>query len=328
LQHLSDDDYREFKQQMAREAARKAGFDPGCVEPLVRIPPASRRRVELKVAGGRLGYYEERSHRLVPIEECKVLEPALESLVLRLGPWIATLPEVRSVQINGVDTGYDILLGGKVGGAPSIPSFVEAEKVARISIQEDAGIRTLFQVGPVTVTMGEVKVDISPGAFLQASREAQGIMTDYVLAHAAGSGRVLDLFSGLGTYSFSLAMQAEVTAVEGDALMVKALQEAAKKSQSGVKAIRRDLFRDPLKVEELNRFDAVVINPPRAGASEQSAMLARSKVKKLVMISCNPATFARDARLLKEGGYALENIRPIDQFTYSSHLEINASFAK
>jgi 23S rRNA (uracil1939-C5)-methyltransferase len=301
---------------MAREAVRKAGFDPESVEPIILLPAASRRRVELKVENGRMGYYAERSHRLIDIEECKVLEPALEALVLRLKPQLLAQKSLTAVQVNGVDGGYDILLSGN--GSEKLELAGEAS-VVRASVRDGKVTRTLFESAPAIITLGTVKVEVPPGAFLQASREAQAIMTEHVVTALGGAQNILDLFSGIGTYSFPLAANANVTAMEGDAAMVKAMQTVAMKT---LKAQRRDLFANPVPAAELNRYDAVVINPPRAGAKEQTAELARSKVKKLVMVSCNPATLTRDARYLKEAGYRLLNAVPIDQFSYSPHLEI------
>jgi 23S rRNA (uracil1939-C5)-methyltransferase len=327
LQHVNGDDYRDFKQQMAREAVRKAGFDPACVEPLLSMLTASRRRVDLKVYGGRLGYYEEGSHRLVDIEECRVVEPALEALLLRMKPKLLALPGLTGVQINGVDEGYDIVLSG---GGSSKWQVAGEKDVRRISVYERKEARTLFESGPVTVRMGEVTVNVPPGAFLQASREAQAVMTRFVLEAAGDAPDVLDLFAGLGTFGFPLSTRAQVTAVEAEWAMVKAMKEAAARHTLAdrFKAERRDLFQSPVPSGELGDYDAVIINPPRGGAKEQCAMLARSNVKKLVMISCNPATFSRDARLLREGGYRLKKLVPIDQFVYSPHLEINAEFTK
>jgi 23S rRNA (uracil1939-C5)-methyltransferase len=329
LQHVRDDIYADFKWQMAREAVRKAGFDPASVTPILRMPPASRRRVDLGVRDGRLGYFVQGSHRLVDMEECKVVEPALEAMLLRLKPELVKLPGLEAVQINGVDEGYDVLLCGE---GPSQQWRISEDKDARrVSVYENGLPRVLHQSGPVTVTLGGVKIEVPPRAFLQASREAQTTMTQQVLAMAGQGGRVLDLFAGVGTYSFPLAAQGgEVTAVEGNAAMVKAMRKAVQGqgTKMRIKAVQRDLFRRPFGDGELNGYDVVVINPPHPGAKEQSAALARAKVKKLVMISCNPATFARDARLLKEGGYALQKALPIDQFIYSSHLEILAEFAR
>ena len=324
LQQLDRSLYTDFKSRMAREAVRKAGFNPALTGPLAVMPVNSRRRAEFKIEGGKLGYLAEGSHRLIDIEECKVLEPDLEALVLKLKPELVKPAGLTGMHINTVDGGYDVLLHG-TGPAP----VLEADLLLRISIGSEDGIRTLSKHAPVTVTFGTVKVELMPGAFLQAAKEAQALMTGFVKDAVKGAKTILDLFAGLGTFSFPLAEKANVTAIEGEAPMVRAMQEAAQRHAfKNFRAEARNLFTNPVKAAALDRYDAVIMNPPRAGAKEQSAELTTSKVKKLVMISCNPATFARDARLLKEGGWGLVRALPIDQFSFTPHLEILAEFAR
>lgn len=329
LQHMQPQDYHDFKQQMAREAVRKAGFDNE-VAPLMSLPAASRRRTELKIEKGKLGYYAQYSHRLVDIEECKVLEPALEALILALKPELAKVRGLASMHINGVDGGYDIVCAGTNLNhwKPEPHLFSAHQDIMRFSVREGAKLRTIYQKDKVTLTLAGVKVNVPPLAFLQASAQAQEWMTGFVLESVEDAKKILDLFAGIGTYSFPLASKASVTAYEGDASMVHAMKDAAKQHAltDKVTAHQRDLFTRPIASADLGAYDAIVINPPRSGAKEQCIALATSQVKKLVMISCNPATFARDARILKEGGYKLLRLQPVDQFVYSSHLEIMAEF--
>ncbi len=175
-----------------------------------------------------------------------------------------------------------------------------------------------------------MSVDLPPGAFLQAVPEAEQAMTQLVAKGVGKARKVADLFSGLGSFSFALARKASVTAAEFDPALLAALTAAARHA-SGLKPIaplRRDLVREPLSWGELNAFDAVVFDPPRAGAIAQAQTLARSKVKHVVAVSCNPATFARDARALIDGGYQLTGVTPIDQFVFSPHIELVATFAR
>ena len=324
LQHVKQVAYRDFKFRMARQAVRKAGFDIECVEPLVQFPPDSRRRVELKIEPGKLGYYEERSHRIVDIEECPVLEPELESSTLRLKPWLIRQSALTGAQANRLDNGCDLLLKG---GMPDMSGF-PAEGICRVSLAQDSGFATLLSLAPATLTIGAIPVQVPPGAFLQVSRAAQRVMTQSVVEMVGSAAKVLDLFCGIGTYSFPLAAMSAVTAIEGDSAMVAAMRSTANEHGIAIMAEQRDLFQKPLSSTELSRFDAVVINPPRTGAKEQSIELARSQVSRLVMVSCNPATFVRDARQLREGGYKLLRVLPIDQFTWSPHLELVAEFRK
>jgi 23S rRNA (uracil1939-C5)-methyltransferase len=326
LQHLSPAAYCTFKEDMARVAVRKAGYDPACVVPLRSFPVASRRRVELKAEAEKLGYFAERSHRLTDISSCPVLEPELEALVFRLKNYVATWKGLQSVQINGLDEGYDVLL--TIEGATHAWPHKDDPAIRRVSTRYGSNTHTLHQAGAVTVTFGGVKVEPPAGAFLQAVRGAQEAITECVLQAASDAAHVLDMFAGLGTYSFPLAARAQVRAVEGDAAMVQAMREAAarRKVGEGFEVRRHDLFREPILAKELARYDAVVINPPRTGAAAQCKELAQTRIPTLVMISCNPATFARDARMLNDGGYALHRVTPIDQFSYSSHLELVAEF--
>lgn len=325
LQHLAAPAYNSFKEDMARAAVRKAGYDPACVKPLVAFPASSRRRVDLQAVNGKLGYFARSSHELTDITQCPVLEPELEALVLRLKTYCAPLKKLQSVQVNGLDKGYDVLLVGD--GITDWP-HTQDPAILRVSSQYGGNTQLLHQAGEVTVTFGNVKVEPPAGAFLQAVRGAQVAMTELVLAATSDAVNILDLFAGLGTYSFPLAARAAVRAVEGDAAMVSAMRGAAASAKlaEGFEVRRRDLFREPMLAKELGRHDAVVINPPRTGAAAQCKELAHTRIPTLVMISCNPATFARDARMLNDAGYALVRVTPIDQFSYSSHLELVAEF--
>ena len=293
LQHLNDKVYTDFKQKMAQEAVRKAGFSPEIVQPLVKMPVASRRRVELKVEKGKIGYYAEKTNKLVEIEECPVLEPELFALIKDLKNEIANDPEIKNIKINGVDNGY--------------VTSLESQKS--------------------TITLGGIQVELPQGAFLQATRKSQELMANLVVYATKGSKNILDLFAGIGSYSFPLLANASVTAIEGEASMVKAMQDAAQKHHlKNFKAQARDLFYKPILADELSGYDAVIINPPRAGAKLQSEQIALAKPNQVIMISCNPATFSRDARILKDAGYNLLKLTPIDQFVFSSHLELVAEF--
>lgn len=324
LQHVKPTVYNAFKFQMAQEAARKAGFDTSVVAPLISLPAASRRRVELTIARGMMGYHAQRSHTLVDISECKVLKPSLEALVLRLKESVVALP-VTSMQINETDAGYDIVLEA----TQSCSIFInDWSGIARLSLRYKDRFETLHQTSAPAVTLGGIAVEVPPGVFMQASVEAQTLMTQLVEQGVGDAKTVLDLFCGIGTYSFPLARHAKVTAVEGDGQMIDAVKHAAHKNGLTEKltAFKRDLMRDPMGAGQLANFEAVVINPPRAGAKAQCEAFGTAQVKRIVMVSCNPATFARDARLLKDRGYNLTRLTPVDQFVYSSHLELIGEF--
>ncbi|HZD24921.1 MAG TPA: RNA methyltransferase, partial [Alphaproteobacteria bacterium] len=183
---------------------------------------------------------------------------------------------------------------------------------------------------PPLIELGGVPVTPPPGAFLQATAEGEAALVRLVSEACAGAGRIADLYAGIGTFSFALARAAPVYAAEQDAAAVAALV-AARNGAAGLKQIEaemRDLVRRPLGPGELARFDAVVFDPPRAGAARQVEELARSKVPLVVAVSCNPATFARDSRTLADGGYRLERVTPVDQFLWSAHVELVATFRR
>ena len=316
LQHLPATHYTEFKQQMAQEAIRKAGYNLSA-QPLIQINADTRRRAELKVNAGKVGYYAANSHQLVDMEECFVLEPALFALVMALKQALA-LSEVTAVHINAVEQGYDVVLTGGGENLPRLPG------IQRLSVRRGELLTVIYQQGEVVVNIAGNKVMIPAESFLQVSQQTQDIMGALITAALSEAMRIVDLFAGIGTYSFALARHAMVFAVEGDKAMTAAINAAG---HPKLKAVHRDLFHQPLLAEELRSFDAAVINPPRAGAKAQTEQLVLARVPHIVMVSCNPATFTRDARLLHTAGYNLKKLTPIDQFVYSSHLELVAEFS-
>lgn len=331
LQHIDKQRYIQFKTEMAQMAIRKAGFDI-IAEPLVTIPSHSRRRTELKMVKGQLGYYEAGSNRIVDIEACHVLTPELFAFIQSIKPALLAVPEITAVHINQIDNRYDLVLEAYNNEHKKLEKtgLFAFEAIQRISFLVNKKIYIIHSKPHVSITLSGIKVPLPPQAFLQAAKIAEEKMVELVCGYVKDSHNVLDLFSGLGTYSFALTKYKSVTAIEGSHAMVKAMKMAAKSRimPHPFTPHTRDLFLSPLEKPELEMFDSVIINPPKMGAKAQCEQLARSNVSKIVMISCNPATFARDARILKEGGYELKNLTPIDQFTYSSHLELVAYFTK
>ena len=335
-QHMSPELYGRWKSDIVREAFVARGFAQPPVAPLIACATGSRRRAVLSAVrkGGAvsLGYHARRSHDLIDVTVCIVLDPgivaafpALRSVVAALGVAEARLsvlatPAGLDVAINTTQTRLT------PGMSASIGNIAAEARWARVSLN-DAPIvtRTLPYLD-----MGGVRITPPPGAFIQAVAQAEEAMRGLVLAAVGKPKRVADLFCWLGAFSFALSTRARVTAIDNDRPALAAL-DAAKRHAQGLKPIdtlARDLFRDPLSPLELKDFDAVVLDPPRAGAEAQAAALARSDVATIAYVSCNPTTLARDARLLVDGGYALESITPIDQFLYSTHVEAAAVFRK
>lgn len=345
LQHMDVASQSRFKQEKLERALHYAGVSWAQAEylPLARYEDG-RRRVEftLQQRKGqvRLAYQEEGSHRKVAVVKCPVLLPVLQRVMERLPQALSKLPDVKLVsglRLTAVDSGVDGLL--YLSGMPTPALMEDCAAMARelgfirLSLQEEGMAATPVAVlGPVTMRFAEEEVTLPPEAFLQASPEAQKRLQAEVLAGLEGVGAVADLFCGLGTYAVPLAKAGhEVMALESDGGMVGMLRQLAQRPamQGRLTVVQRDLFALPLRTEELKSVAGVAINPPRAGAKTQSEHLAKSPtVQKIVMVSCNPASFARDAAALQAGGFALTRLVPIDQFPHTTHLEVVGVFAR
>lgn len=332
LQHLTDTAYRDYIVDRIAGALKAQGIDP----PSIAVPhlsaPRTRRRAVLRAErrGGAIatGFNEGASNRLVDLRECDILLPELFALIaplrtlLRL---ILTDKTRATVTMTRADQGVDLLIAGVemqgLQAAEALSAFGKAQRLARLSLDEGYGPEVRYAPGDVTVTLAGTPVALPEGAFLQATADGEARLTAVVQSTLAGAVHVVDLFAGIGT--FGLAMKANVHAVEGSRDAALALGATRK-----VTVEHRDLFRRPLTVAELARFDGIVIDPPRAGAREQVGAIASSAAPRLAYVSCNPATFARDARALVDGGYRLEHIQPVGQFRWSTHVELAAAFTR
>ncbi len=334
LQHLAAPAYRAFKEDLFRTALAAAGLDPGAFPVDWRaVPPASRRRVTFTVRrerGGRtvLGFAEARSHRLVPVEGCLVLSPALAAALPALGALAAAVVpaggEGRLVA-TAVEGGLDVAFAG-VGAAPDPLAVADAAAAFADPplLRATAGGEILYQAAEPVVRVADVAVPFPPGAFLQASAEAERAVADAVVAATDGARRVADLFCGLGTFALPLARRAAVHAVDGDGALVAALAAAARRA-AGLRPVAtgvRDLMAFPLSARELSAFEAVVFDPPRAGAPALAGEIAAASVPLAIAVSCNPATLARDAARLVAGGFKIAHATLVDQFVYTAHLEV------
>lgn len=338
LQHWADGPYRAWKRGLVVSALARAGFDAAPVAELVAGVPGTRRRLDLAVrrAGGRvvLGLHARGSAEVVDLGECTIAAPALVGLLGPLRELIASLAvAVADVQANLLDTGPDLLLRGRgelsAGDRGRLAAFAREHGVPRIAwtAGRDAA-EIAVQLARPLISFAGVAVTPPPGAFLQASMEAEAAIVATVLAALPARGRVLDLFAGVGTISFPMANGHEVLAVEGDGAAVAALDAASRAAGGRVRALRRDLARQPMAGGELRGFAAMVMDPPFAGAREQVAALAEAGVPCVVMVSCNPAALARDAGVLRAAGYGCESAVPIDAFLWSAGLETVAVFTR
>jgi 23S rRNA (uracil1939-C5)-methyltransferase len=313
------------------------------VLPAFAAGPGARRRVTLHARQGRrdearLGYKMRKAWSLVPIEACPIADPrivaALPALRRLAAPLFENPKSAPSLHVTLTDGGLDIDISGvaRKGGALSgdarmrLAEAAQAGDFARVTLEGE----TAYLARPAQVRLGPATVALPPGAFLQAAPGAESAMAAFAAEALAGAGRIADLFCGVGTFTFPLAQIAPVHAVDGDAAAIRALTGAVSTAPGlkGITAEARDLFRRPVLAAELKKMDAALFDPPRAGAAQQAAELAASKIARVVGISCNPATFARDAAVLIGAGFRLERLLPVDQFLWSPHIELAAAFER
>ena len=336
LQHVDDEAYGRFLVDRIASALASQGVAVPDMHPPHLSPPNTRRRAALRAErrGGQflLGFNAEASHRIVDMRECHILRPELFALVAPLRALLGRLmPRGRAeVRLTWCDQGADLLLQGVapegLEAAEAVTAFAETQRLARLAVDDGFGPQTLWEPEPATVTLGGVAVPLPHGAFLQATAEGEAALVATV-REAVGEARILaDLFAGIGT--FALTLEGRVLAAEGARDAALALKAAAQRAQRTVFVDHRDLYRRPLDAAELGRFEAVALDPPRAGAKEQAALLAASSVPRIAYVSCNPSTFARDAAMLVDGGYRLEWIKPVGQFRWSTHVELAACLSK
>ena len=332
LQHLTDAAYADYCASRVIGALAQHGIATD-VRPAYLSPPRTRRRASLRAlkAGGgvQLGFNEAGTNRIVDMRECHVLDPRLFAMLPPLRGLLATvLPNKRigEVQLTLADQGVDLSLKSvSVEGyeaAEALNAFAEGQGLARLSIDEGFGPETRFEPHPVTVTLSGKQVALPAGAFLQATADGESTLVDCVREAVGEASHIIDLFAGLGT--FALAMTGKVTAAEAARDVILALKIAAPL----IDVQHRDLFRRPLDRSELAASDAVILDPPRAGAQDQIREIAASPVPRIAYVSCSPATFARDAELLVAGGYKLEWVRPVGQFRWSTHVELASAFSR
>jgi 23S rRNA (uracil1939-C5)-methyltransferase len=334
LRHLAAADYRAVKLSRLHTALARVGIDPAIVAPLQTVPP-TRRRTRLGLARPRdpsapaiVGFRERFRHALVDLVECAILEPALFALVeplRRITTELLPPGGTAEAMLTRCDSGVDLLLEAAtspdLAALEALAGFAAAHDLARIVWRAGRDDMLVVERHPVRVVFSGVPVPFPPGGFLQASVAAEAVLIAEVVAAIGARRPVLDLYAGLGTFTFALAQAGAVHTVEGDAPAVAALSQAAARFP-GITVERRDLDREPLAATELDRYAAAVFDPPRAGALRQAEALAASTLDTVVAVSCNPATFARDAARLIAGGYRLERLVPIDQFVWTPHLEL------
>lgn len=334
LQHFGAEAYRQWKRDKVVHALK--GIDCG-IDALVACAPHTRRRVVLAArrseTGMLLGFNRHLSPEIISISECPISLPEIVAALDRLrslADLICATTKSFRMAVTVTGSGLDVAVheSGKLGEHQRriASNFVLAQGFARLSIDDEIIIEPRKPV----VMFGSVAVAVPPGAFLQATEAAEQTMAEIVGIHLKRAKKVADLFAGCGSFALRLAAKSEVHAVEGDAAALSALDRGARFA-TGLKPVtaeRRDLFRRPLTFKELNAFDGLIFDPPRAGAEDQSKQIARSDVPFVAAVSCNPVTLARDLRILIDGGYQLKSVTPIDQFLWSPHVEAVALLEK
>jgi len=367
LQQLDEETLTHFVESRVANASAGQGLGAERIAAPHLSPPHSRRRASLRAesSGGRvvIGFREAKSHRLVELAECPVMVPPFVELLAPLrkllihvgqasekargggksggknagkrggGAKFSHAKLAADVELALTDQGVDLGIKGlEVEGLAATElmlDFARAHGLARIMIDQGYGPEAVWEPEPVTVTLSGVSVPFPSGSFLQATADAEAMLAAAACDWLADSATVADLFSGLGTFSFALAKQgAKVLAAEAARDAHLACKAAADRAQLPILAMHRDLFRNPLQVDELDRFAAVLLDPPRAGARDQVSYLAQSRVPRVVYISCNPSSWARDAATLVESGYRLVELRPVGQFRWSTHVELASLFVR
>jgi 23S rRNA (uracil1939-C5)-methyltransferase len=337
LQDLPESQYRARKRDAVASALKRAGLEHAEVAEPAAVPPRSRRRAVFKISRRsgvtEVGFYALKTHAIVDMQECLVLTPALFALTSRLRAAMNELlkdGQNAEAHVTEADNGIDVAFRAplKLTSALTAALAQAAPQLKAVRIVWNGALA--FESAAPTVQFGKAVVRLPPESFLQPTREGESVLRAHVVDAVGKAKSVADLFSGCGTFSLPLAERARVHAVEREPSMLDALLGAARAAQ-GLKPIttaKRDLFKLPLAAAELNRFDAVVLDPPRAGAEAQARALARSTVPRLAYISCDAHTFARDARILVDGGYRIATVLPVDQFLRSEHIELVAAFAR
>jgi 23S rRNA (uracil1939-C5)-methyltransferase len=333
IQHWETERYRAWKRAIVVETLAQAKLN--CeVDPLIDGHGAGRRRITLHARIGthevlKVGFAAAGSHDIIPVDRCPILAPGLSG-ALDAGWAIAepliSIAKPLDIQMTATDNGLDVDVRGS-GPLPAkmiatLSRLAEQHRLARLTRH---GELVLMRTPP-TIAIGAARVNLPPGSFLQATVAGEEALAALVTGHCKRAKHIADLFCGVGPFALRLAAKSRISAFDSDAGAVAALQKAAA-STSGLKPIKaeaRDLFRRPLMPQELRDYDAIVFDPPRQGAQAQAQQIAASKVPTVVAVSCNVATFARDARILVDGGYKIEGVTPVDQFRHTPHVELVA----
>jgi 23S rRNA (uracil1939-C5)-methyltransferase len=337
IQHWDHESYRAWKRDLVVEALAQAKVAAE-VAPLIDAHGVGRRRITLHARVGthevlKVGFAAASSHDIIPVDRCPILDPGLNGAIdaaWAIAEPLISIGKPLDIQATATLNGLDVDVRGS-GALPStmiavLSRIAEQHRLARLTRHGEL----VLMRAPPAVMIGTAQVVLPPGSFLQATVAGEETLARLVGDHCRRAKHIADLFCGVGPFALRLAAKSRVAAFDSDAGAVASLQKAATSTPGlkPVKAEARDLFRRPLMPQELRDFDAVVFDPPRQGAQAQATQLAASKVPEVVAVSCNAATFARDAKILIDGGYRIEAVTPVDQFRHTPHVELVARFTR
>lgn len=338
LQHLDEASLTQFVEDRVFFAANGQEVPVGLKAKAHLSPAYTRRRAVMRAVNGGgqplIGFNEGGAHKIVGLKECSVLAPELFAVINQLRPVFARRKGKYAFEITLTltDTGVDCAIKGMtvegLAQTEELLDFCKDSGLARLTLDQGYGPEAFWEPQPVTVSLSGIPVEYPSASFLQATADGEQALVGAAQEWLSGTTKVVDLFAGLGTFAFGLSKGRKVLAVEAARDAHLACRSAARRAGLLVEAEHRDLFRNPLRVEELNKFDGIVLDPPRAGAREQVIQIAASSVPAVVYISCNPSSWARDAKMLIEAGYRLAELRPVGQFRWSTHVELASFFVK
>ncbi|MDG6078281.1 class I SAM-dependent RNA methyltransferase [Erythrobacter litoralis] len=338
LQYADESVLRQFVTDRVVNAAEGQGLAIGTLLETHLSPPKSRRRATLHGmktrSGAVLGFKQQRSHHVLDLRECPVLDPALFRLIAPLRDAIARYAGKRPVDISLTlaDQGVDCTISGiELDGLAATEGILELARtnsLTRLTVHDGYTPQTVWEPEPVTVSLGRTPVGLPVGSFLQPTQDGEQRLCADVREFVGSATTVADFFAGLGTFAFSVVGPAKVLAVEAARDAHLACKLAADRGQLPVHTMHRDLFRNPLQPQEIGRFDAAILDPPRAGAHKQVTQIAQSDIERVAYVSCNPASWARDAKTLIDAGFRLEKVRPVGQFRWSTHVELTSLFMR
>lgn len=339
LQQLDEKSYAQFVIDRVAYALDGQGLSAGTLHPPQISKPKSRIRASLRAAmmgkSFKLGFSGAGSHRIIDLKQCEIMRSELFDVIAPLRCFLKSVARRKhdmNVEMSLADQGVDLCIKNyepeSLEQREALVDFAKTNGLARLSVDNGFGPETQWEPDPVTVTFGGLAVALPHNSFLQPTSDGKAALVAAMLETVGDTRLVADLFAGLGTFTFALGEKCKVYAAEGSRDAIGALKMAANLSGRQIFTEHRDLFRRALSPEELNRFGAVILDPPRAGARDQITQIAQSDVPKVCYISCNPASFARDAKQLCDAGYKLDALWPVGQFLWSTHVELVSSFSK